>query len=242
MVDAFSLASVLMFAFITSSHEAIPQQSAGASCVGPPTCVAHSNATLSVRSVTATRFAGCEVHSVHLPNGEITTDWVWFVERAHVNVLVRTKADRRFVTFRQHKYALQTESLAPVGGYIEDGESPLDAAKRELLEELGLQSSSWTALGDFVSSANRGGGRIYCFFADSASPVLSAHRAAGDLEAQSVVRLTRGGLLKALQTGQVGEVKWAATVALALLSLSTAADHAQTRRQGEPTDPKSLPS
>jgi ADP-ribose pyrophosphatase YjhB (NUDIX family) len=201
-----------------------------ASCMEPPTCVARSNTTLSVRSIAATRFAGCEMHSVRLPNGNTVDNWVWFVERAHVNVLVRTKVDRRFVLFRQSKYALPEETLAPVGGFVEDGESPLDAAKRELLEELGLRSLHWTTLGNFVTSANRGGGRIYCFLADQAIPVSGASSNLKDHEVQTAVWLSRAGLLKALVSGRIGEVKWAATVALALLS--TGVEHAPTSDQG----------
>ena len=41
---------------------------------------------------------------------------------------------------RQRKYAIPGDTLAPVGGLIDAHESPLAAAQRELLEELGLGS------------------------------------------------------------------------------------------------------
>ena len=47
---------------------------------------------------------------------------------------------------RQFRYALGAESLeAPAGG-IADGEGPLDAARRELKEELGIEADDWTLL------------------------------------------------------------------------------------------------
>lgn len=37
-----------------------------------------------------------------------------------------------------------TPRIRPVTGYIEDNEAPLDCAKRELAEELGLEAEEWT--------------------------------------------------------------------------------------------------
>ncbi|HEX8387263.1 MAG TPA: NUDIX hydrolase [Rubricoccaceae bacterium] len=55
--------------------------------------------------------------------------------------------DGRVALVRQFRYALGAESLeAPAGG-IDEGESPLDAAKRELKEEMGIQAAEWEALG-----------------------------------------------------------------------------------------------
>ena len=48
--------------------------------------------------------------------------------------------DNKFLCFRQTKYAVDGTTLAPVGGIIEPEEDPLNAAKRELLEETGLTS------------------------------------------------------------------------------------------------------
>ena len=56
-----------------------------------------------------------------------------------VNIVVQT-LDNRFVVFHQNKYAIPGDTLSPVGGFIDDGESPFTAARREVLEELGLGS------------------------------------------------------------------------------------------------------
>ena len=189
-----------------------------------------TNTTLSVRTVAETPFARCQLHEVRLPDGGTTRDWVVFDERSHVNVLVRTKDDNKFVVFRQAKYAL-ADSLAPVGGFVEDGESPLATAKRELHEELGLRSTQWHELGSYVSSANRYGGRVHAYFADACVPAertVARKGARGDLERQHVLRLSRSELQEALLAGRFGEVKWTATIALALLS--TSQTHTSRRR------------
>ena len=48
---------------------------------------------------------------------------------------------------REFRYALQEDSIEAAGGAIDSGEGPLDAAKRELEEELGFQAGEWTYLG-----------------------------------------------------------------------------------------------
>jgi ADP-ribose pyrophosphatase len=56
-------------------------------------------------------------------------------------------ANGRVHLVRQFRYALGAESLeAPAGG-VDEGESPLDAAKRELKEEMGIEADAWEPVG-----------------------------------------------------------------------------------------------
>src|SRR5216683_2840432 len=48
---------------------------------------------------------------------------------------------------KEYKYGIGRESLELVSGAMEDRESPLLAAKRELREELGLKATEWVDLG-----------------------------------------------------------------------------------------------
>ena len=77
-----------------------------------------------------------EHHTVELPNGRVIPEWPWIITPDYVNVVAVTE-DGRFLCFRQVKYGLQGETLSIVGGFVEAGEDPSAAARRELLEETG---------------------------------------------------------------------------------------------------------
>lgn len=63
----------------------------------------------------------------------------------------------------EFRYALERNSLETVSGAIEVGEEPLDAAKRELKEEVGAIATSWVDFGwlDPLSSVVRCPQRLY---------------------------------------------------------------------------------
>lgn len=46
----------------------------------------------------------------------------------------------------QYRRLLEKTTLEAVAGFIDEGETPLEAAKRELKEEVGLQASNWNEL------------------------------------------------------------------------------------------------
>jgi ADP-ribose pyrophosphatase len=163
--------------------------------------------------LTRGKYLTVEDHAVQLPDGTVIPDWSWVVLPGYVNVVAVTESGL-FLCFRQTKYALAGESLAPVGGYLEPGEDPLQAAQRELLEETGYQATSWVDLGRYPVDGNRGAGTAYLFLATGARPIASPQ--SDDLEQQELVLLDRQQVHRAMLAGQFQVLGWVAAVALAL--------------------------
>lgn len=166
------------------------------------------------------KFLKVEQHAVELDDGSVIPDWTWVITPDFVNVVLITQDDK-FVLFRQSKYAIDGDSLAPVGGYIEPGEDPLEAAKRETFEETGYKADHWRALGAFHVDANRGCGMAHFFLAKGAYIAGEPH--ADDLEPQEIVLLTRDEVRQSIQQFKV--LPWSAIIAIALLDDQAEATH-----------------
>ncbi len=162
------------------------------------------------------KFLTVESHTVELPDGRIIHDWPWLVMPDFINVLAQTN-DGLFIYFRQTKYSLEGTSLAPVGGYVEPGEAPESAARRELREETGYEAQEWTWLGSFPIDGNRGAGTAHYYLARGAHP--TAPITADDLEEQQLIYLSLIEMKKALLEGQFKLLPWMAIVALGLQTL-----------------------
>jgi 8-oxo-dGTP pyrophosphatase MutT (NUDIX family) len=65
---------------------------------------------------------------------------------------------------KQFRYALERDDLEVVSGAVED-EQPLEAARREAKEELGIEAEEWTDLGKIESDTSITNSTAYLFLA-----------------------------------------------------------------------------
>ncbi len=159
-------------------------------------------------------YLSVETHDVELPDGDIIHDWAWVKTPDFINVVAITQ-DNRYLCFQQTKYSVKGTTLAPVGGYIEEDEEPLAAAKRELLEEMGYQSEAWENLGEFALDGNRGVAVAHFFLARNVEKVAAPQ--SDDLEDQKILLLSRAEVEAAVARGAFKVLPWQTIMALALL-------------------------
>jgi ADP-ribose pyrophosphatase len=157
-----------------------------------------------------------EHHTVELPDGRLIPNWPWIIT-PDFTIIVAVTEDEHFICFRQVKYAIKGTSLSIVGGYINDGEEPLVAAKRELLEETGYEAPDWISLGSYIVDPNRGIASGHLFLARQAHYVTPPD--SDDLEEQELLLLSRVEIENALEQGEIKIMAWAAAVAFALRHL-----------------------
>jgi ADP-ribose pyrophosphatase len=153
------------------------------------------------------------VQEVGLPDGRVIPDYYQIVLQEYVVIFAQT-ADHQVIMERQYKHGLKRVSLTLPGGTIEPGEDPLEAAKRELLEETGYVAETWRPLGSYVISANYGCGRAHLFTARNAQSVAQPN--SGDLEEMEIISLPLEQVIAAMQQGEVVSLGAIATLALAI--------------------------
>jgi ADP-ribose pyrophosphatase len=157
-----------------------------------------------------------ENHVIELPDGRVLDQWPWVIARDFVNV-IPVNDDGNLILFKQEKYGYQGVSIAPVGGYLEPGEEPEEAARRELLEEMGYHSGELIPLTTTVIAPN--------LFFSIGNPFIArkltyvGHQASDDLEEQTLIEVTLDELERSLLRGEVKVTSWYASFANALLYL-----------------------
>ncbi len=88
-------------------------------------------------------------------------------------VVVVVTPRHELLLVRQYRVAARALTLELPAGHIDPGETPEQAARRELLEETGCQAPAFTLLGKLSPSVARFSNHMWCFFAPGAQPVTT---------------------------------------------------------------------
>jgi ADP-ribose pyrophosphatase len=151
--------------------------------------------------------------TVALPNGR-TVENFYQLKMPDFAVMIPVMEDGRFLLLRSYRHGPRRVCLNFPGGHLnDDTETPLDAARRELLEETGCEARGWTALGSFQTNANHRCQTAHFFKASGCRKVAEAN--SGDLEDTEEVLMTMAEIEQAIARGEFALTTQVAAFALA---------------------------
>lgn len=113
------------------------------------------------------------VDTVEVHNGT-TFEPIVFEFRSWANVLALTK-NNEVVLVRQYRHGVQETLLELPGGVVNDGESPLDGARRELMEETGYSAEKIIEVGQIYPNPAIQENTIFCYLATDVEPNGEQH-------------------------------------------------------------------
>ena len=99
--------------------------------------------------------------SIILPNGSEST-YLVYKDLPDSSVLIIVK-DKKILLSKEYTYPLDDYLIQIPGGTLEINESPLDTAKRELLEETGYTAKNYEYLGFVLQNHRRSTAKMHYF-------------------------------------------------------------------------------
>jgi 8-oxo-dGTP pyrophosphatase MutT (NUDIX family) len=93
--------------------------------------------------------------------------------------VVALTEEQRVVIVRQYRPAVEHHTLELPSGLVDAGETPLEAARRELLEETGYEGGDWAVHGGMEPDVGRLGNRIWTCVAKGVRPAPNSRPEAG---------------------------------------------------------------
>lgn len=137
---------------------------------------------------------------VQLPSGSIVPEWFVLEFPTWINVIAITK-DGLFVMEDQYRHALGQTHFELVAGVVDEGETPLEAAKRELSEETGFGGGEWKLFLTTSPNPTNHTNLSYTFLATEVEKLSEQHQE--PTEDIHVDIFTREEVLELLHTGQI---------------------------------------
>lgn len=119
---------------------------------------------LSAKSVFQAKLFDVEEYHLHLPSGRNVTHHV--AQRLPVVVIFPITNKNEIYLVSEYRYMLGKTILSAAAGFMDKGgEKPLDTAKREAKEELGITASQWEQFATVEMAASVFHGQAHLFLA-----------------------------------------------------------------------------
>lgn len=137
---------------------------------------------------------------LELPDGRIVPEYYVLEYPDWVNVIAITK-DGRMVLERQYRHAAKRTDYEIPCGVMENRETPLKAAQRELEEETGFGGGEWSEIMQIYANPSSMTNKTYCFLAKGVEKVTNPHL--DPTEELSVHMLEQDEVRRLVLSGQI---------------------------------------
>ena len=156
------------------------------------------------------------------PGGYLIDPYFVLEYRPWVNVVALT-ADQQVILVRQYRHAVGTTVLELPGGMLDPQDSsPLDAMRRELLEETGYSAESWVETGVVSPNPASHTNPAYSYLATGAFPAAQPHL--DDTEEIQVVLLPLDEVIQKALSGELVQSLHVTALFFALAKLDRLSD------------------
>ena len=126
-------------------------------------------------------------------------------------VAILFKVDDKFIFEKQYRYAMNEEIIEMPAGKLEEGEIPLEAAKRELLEETGYRPLEMIHLGDSYPTPGYSTEVIHLYYCPKA---VKEERHLDNDECIDLIYLTLEEIEEMIMEGKIKDSKSVASIFL----------------------------
>lgn len=167
---------------------------------------------LNRKTVFTSKFVTVYEDEVILSNGDIIKDYS-LIEKPSIVMIVATDEYDNVLVLHEYKYGTDKIMATLPSGHIKQGESPIAAAKRELVEETGFISESFEEIGTLYDYPTKDIHRVYVVRAINIQKMKETqHENTEEIQFELI---TKEELKK-----QVRNKEWQITSSLAALTIS----------------------
>lgn len=145
---------------------------------------------------------------LQLPNGKIAPEYYVLEYNNWVNIIAITK-EKKFVMVKQYRHGFGQVCYELCAGVCENSDtSPLESAKRELMEETGYGNGKWSELICVSPNASANTNLSYCFVAEDVEKINE--QALDDSEDLTVHLFSLDEVKELLMNGEIIQATMAA--------------------------------